>query len=256
MAGDWLKVETITPDKPEVHAIAGRLTMTAEEAFGRLFRVWVWLQNVTINGHVRVRDLSVVDQYAGRKGFGQAMAEEGWINATNDGFIVPKWDRHLSKGAKKRALDLERKRRERGETVPEKSRAKEDKIRLEKREESLSSSTKKKERAPTKTPVCRWPEGFGVDEAIRLWNSEKGFPEGHLELHLEIFREAVDKGDLMYAGERGWRAAFQKCIREDWGGLRSAKGRVSDRQQVSFLDELTGRGRVGHVIDGTAERSD
>jgi hypothetical protein len=255
MAGDWLKVEVITPDKPEVSNIAARLGITPEEAFGRLFRVWVWCQNVSANGHVRVRDLSPIDAQAGVPGFGQAMAEEHWIEPRDGGFIIPKWERHLSKGAKKRVLDAERKRRERDDSVPKVSRTKADNVRTREEKRRVSSSpSEKKRRSPPRTTLCRMPDTFGIDAEIKVWNLKKGYPEEHLLLHLESFKLSVDKGDLMYAGDKGWHAAFKKAVNEDWAKLRSVRA-VSAAQQASWLDELTGKGK-GHVVEGTAERSD
>lgn len=260
MAGDWLKVETITPDKPEVANIAHRLGITAEEAFGRLFRVWVWCQNVSVNGHVRVRDLSPIDRAAQREGFGQAMAEEHWIGKAPDGFVIPKWDRHLSKGAKKRVLDMERKRRERENSVPDASRKKADDKRTRERERGSSSPSEKKGRAPPRTPKCRMPAEFSADfvatdPEIMGWNESKGFDKGHLPLHFEYFKLAVEKTDLMYAGAKGWRAAFKKAVSEDWAGLRK-KGKPDEAGQLSWIDRLTSGKGGGDDIEGVAERVD
>lgn len=258
MAGDWLKVEIITPDKPEVSNIAHRLSITPEEAFGRLFRVWVWCQNVSVNGHVRVRDLSPIDRAAGLPKFGQAMAEEHWVLEAEGGFTIPKWDRHLSKGAKKRALDMERKRRERAENPsedhppPKRTRGR--------GRDSSSPTEKKSMRAPPREPKCRMPDSLTATDAEMLdYVREKGYPEGQLGLYLEVFREAVLKGDLMYHGLVGWRAAFKKCIREDWGKIR-AHPHTKESRQVQWLNELTGHGGVkppkeeGDAIEGTSER--
>ena len=43
MAGDWIKVEHATMDKPEVLRIADLLGVSRREAIGILFDFWVWL---------------------------------------------------------------------------------------------------------------------------------------------------------------------------------------------------------------------
>lgn len=46
----WIKMETHTPDKPEIFQIADELGIDANSAFGRCFRVWVWFDAHTTNG--------------------------------------------------------------------------------------------------------------------------------------------------------------------------------------------------------------
>ncbi len=40
MAGDWIKVQHVTPDKPEVWQIADRLDIDPDAVVGKLIRVW------------------------------------------------------------------------------------------------------------------------------------------------------------------------------------------------------------------------
>ena len=40
MAGDWIKIEENTPDKPEVHKMASILGIDPDAVVGKLVRVW------------------------------------------------------------------------------------------------------------------------------------------------------------------------------------------------------------------------
>ncbi len=42
MAGDWMKVEKVTPDKPEIEAMASKLELDPDAVFGKCFRIWRW----------------------------------------------------------------------------------------------------------------------------------------------------------------------------------------------------------------------
>jgi hypothetical protein len=42
MAGDWIKLQKDTPDKPEVLAIATRMNLDPDAVVGKLVRIWSW----------------------------------------------------------------------------------------------------------------------------------------------------------------------------------------------------------------------
>jgi hypothetical protein len=51
MAGDWIKLQHATHDKPEIMKIAKSLGISTEAAFGHVTRVWVWLDQQSLDGH-------------------------------------------------------------------------------------------------------------------------------------------------------------------------------------------------------------
>ena len=51
MAGDWIKIEHATPDKPEVFRMAMQLGITPEHVSGCLLRVWIWADAQTLDGN-------------------------------------------------------------------------------------------------------------------------------------------------------------------------------------------------------------
>lgn len=108
MAGDWLKFEKATPDKPEVFAIAAELGIDPDAVVGKLIRVWSWFDTHTVDGNARSVTSSLLDRISGVSGFVSAMQSVGWIEVTVAGVRLPNFDRHTGETAKGRALTAKR----------------------------------------------------------------------------------------------------------------------------------------------------
>jgi hypothetical protein len=109
MAGDWLKIQHDTPDKPEIMRIAAQLGISIGDAFLACFRVWRWADNHTKNGNAAVT-LAAIDVLANVNGFGEAMRAVSWLSVDDTGAVsIPRFKRHISKSAKQRALAARRK---------------------------------------------------------------------------------------------------------------------------------------------------
>lgn len=112
MAGNWIKVEKVTPDKPEVALLARRLKVSHGDAFLNWFRVYSWADGVTADGRVRFLSASEADTLSGAiPGTCEALASKdiGWLESDESGIIFANWDRHNGRSSKTRALDSERK---------------------------------------------------------------------------------------------------------------------------------------------------
>ena len=109
MAGDWIKVEKTTPDKPEILRIARLLGIDKDAAFGKLVRIWGWFDGNSVDGHVDGVVEDDVDSIVSCKGFARAMKTVFWMDFDNEAQWVqlPKFDRHNGETAKKRALKNE-----------------------------------------------------------------------------------------------------------------------------------------------------
>ena len=108
MAGDWLKFDKATPDKPEVFAIAAELEIDPDAVVGKLMRVWSWFDTHTENGNaVRVTP-ALLDRCAGVTGFVAAMQKSGWMVVEDGGCRLPNFDRHCGETAKARGLGAKR----------------------------------------------------------------------------------------------------------------------------------------------------
>ena len=102
MAGDWIKFEKSTLDKPEVLEMAGILEIDPDAVVGKLLRVWNWFDDQSHDGNAPVTVKALLDRYAGVSGFTSAMQEVGWLTIDGDAMYLPNFDRHNGQTAKKR----------------------------------------------------------------------------------------------------------------------------------------------------------
>lgn len=115
MAGDWIKLETGTPFKPEILRIAETLGLDRRTAFGIVAEFWCWLDQNCSDGKVTHLSLQSIDAVTQTPGFAHAYSEVGWgkLNLSTGTLTIKHWDRHNGKSAKTRALSQERMKRKR-----------------------------------------------------------------------------------------------------------------------------------------------
>jgi hypothetical protein len=104
MAGDWIKMECTTADKPEVAMMAHKLKCEPDLVVGKLFRIWVWANQNSVDGNAMTVTESFLDRIAHRKGFASAMRTAGWLSGSNGALCFPGFERHNGKTAKARAM--------------------------------------------------------------------------------------------------------------------------------------------------------
>jgi 5-methylcytosine-specific restriction endonuclease McrA len=103
MAGDWIKLEHTTPDKPEVVSMAARLKIDQDAVVGKLVRIWIWADQNSVSGaDVRVTS-AFIDRLAQKKGFADAMKNEGWLSGEDGNLSFTGFGRHNGQTAKARA---------------------------------------------------------------------------------------------------------------------------------------------------------
>jgi len=108
MAGDWIKVEITTPDKPEEFEMAEMLHLSPDEVLGKLIRVWIWADQHTRDGNAPSVTKALLDRYAAVTGFAAAMISVGWLLESGGRIQFSHFDRHNGKTAKTRALGAKR----------------------------------------------------------------------------------------------------------------------------------------------------
>ena len=108
MAGEWIKVENTTPDKPEVFLIADALQIDPDAVVGKLVRIWIWADEQTTNGNAVSVTSALLDRLAGVTGFAAAMVKVGWLRSAAQGLEFPNFDYHNGQTAKKRGLTAKR----------------------------------------------------------------------------------------------------------------------------------------------------
>src|SRR6188768_281851 len=101
--GDWIKVEKVTPSKPEIAILARKLGVSLGEAFAQWFKLYAWADAATGPGLVPNVSLSDLDKLSGvmpRTSEHLASKEIGWLRCNHEGVHFEKWDRHNGKSAK------------------------------------------------------------------------------------------------------------------------------------------------------------
>lgn len=103
MAGDWIKFEHVTPDKPEVFRMAEILGMDPDTVVGKMLRFWIWADQQAISGNAIPVTKHVIDRITYASGFADALLEVDWLQARSGSLVIPHFDRHNGQTAKKRA---------------------------------------------------------------------------------------------------------------------------------------------------------
>lgn len=113
MAGEWLKVDRSTPDKPEVIRMARLLKKDRDLVFGKLLRLWCWFDSNSVDGVVDGVVDADVDDLCQCEGFAQACITVGWMtfDPVKERITLPNFDRHNGETAKQRMLKNRRQAR-------------------------------------------------------------------------------------------------------------------------------------------------
>ncbi|WP_233268452.1 hypothetical protein [Pantoea sp. BAV 3049] len=108
MAYEWIKIEVVTPDKPEIYQLAEILAIDPDAVLGKLIRVWAWADQQTIDGNANSNAASVtksaIDRIGFMPGFADALLQVGWLRFEGSVLIFPNFERHNGKSSKKRLL--------------------------------------------------------------------------------------------------------------------------------------------------------
>jgi DNA replication protein DnaT len=176
MAGEWLKLELNTADKPEVLKMARILKIDKDAVLGKLVRVWAWFDKNTVDGVVDGVVDEDLDDIALQVGFCNAMATVGWLEYDNEAQYIklPKFDRHNGQTAKNRALKNERQARWRASVDTK-----------ETIETSTNASTREEKRREDK-PILK----------TKIVLLDDGTFEG-LESHLPVWENAYPSLDVI-----------------------------------------------------------
>ena len=112
MASNWIKLEVITPDKPEIFRLAEILNIDPDAALGKVIRFWAWADQQMIDGNAdcnaRGVTKSAIDRITFMAGFADALIQVGWLVESDGVLSLPNFERHNGKSSKKRAVTNER----------------------------------------------------------------------------------------------------------------------------------------------------
>ena len=111
MAGDWIKLEVITPQKPEIFIMSEQLQIDPDAVLGKVIRLWCYFDQHLLSGNASGNaplTVTLIDAVGRVKGFTDALLSVGWLTQTDKGLRIPNFDRHNGKTAKNRALTARR----------------------------------------------------------------------------------------------------------------------------------------------------
>ena len=184
MAGDWIKVEAATPDKPELVRMASILGIDQDAVFGKLIRIWAWAdQNVVIPDNESDAESdgasvtvgvtpAFIDRLAFCPGFADSLAAVNWLIINADSVTFPRFGRHNGKTAKDRALTARRMAKLRGKSDAESDGA----------SVTSASAREEKRREEKKEPIKKQPSAKKISFAewqASIPEGEEAFPPGH-----------------------------------------------------------------------------
>ncbi len=127
MAGDWIKIDIATPDKPEIDKMATILKLDHDSVLGKCVRVWIWADLQSVDGNALSVTESFLDRLTYCPGFASSLRQVGWLSGKDGHLMIPNFDRHNGQTAKNRALTGKRVQKSRNaasvtKSLPEKRR--------------------------------------------------------------------------------------------------------------------------------------
>lgn len=234
MAGDWLKIESHTPDKPEVSGIADILGIPPCHAFGALFVIWRWFDQQTVDGNAPYVTKTTVDRISGVPGFANAMEKVGWLDASDGSLRLPNFHRHNGETAKQRALTAKRVAKSKGKSNAINNAVGNGEVThgalpREEKSKPISSSLRSEEIPPKpksqKVKFTVWLESLKAtgEKAISDYKpvlnhaAAVGIPLEWIELAWLKFRERYTN-DPTYTPSKyiDWRRHFLNAVTNNW----------------------------------------
>jgi hypothetical protein len=214
MAGDWIKLQKDTPDKPEVLAIAARLGIDQDAVVGKLVRVWSWFDTHTTDGNALSVTFSFIDRLTGVTGFAEQVALVGWLEQKGHELTLPNFDFHNGETAKKRAMGKNRTEKHRSNV--ESNDASVTEVLPEKRREEKSINKEKAADAfvlPDWMPIKTWEAFLAMRKKIKKPATDKA---------IELL---VAKLERYKANGQDIQAVLEKSITSSWQDVFEIKER-------------------------------
>lgn len=237
MAGEWIKLESSTPNKPEILRMARILKCDRDLVLGKLLRIWAWFDANSVDGRVDGVVSTDVDALVECPGFASAMCTVEWLEVDegDETLTLPNFGRHNGETAKKRALKNKRQsnwRQNRDTSVvahvdggaSTDASTREEKRREELKKPPIPPNGGKSSAIGIKAFLadCRSKSEPPIPESdpVFKYASETGIPEDWLHLcWLEFVERNIDSGKRY----TDWRRAFRNCVRGNWYKLWWAK---------------------------------
>lgn len=103
MAGEWIKMRTNLWSDPRVSLMCDLTNNTEATVIGGLYWLWAAADEHTEDGFMPGLSAPAIDRKTRIKGFGQALCKAGWIQISDEGITIERFDEHNGASAKSRA---------------------------------------------------------------------------------------------------------------------------------------------------------
>ena len=244
MADDWIKMRESLYEDPAVLKMAHLRGERPEHIVGYLHRFWSWVsRNMSPENRDKCPAASVtgvpllsVESVLNLPKFLDTMCQVGWLEYDDSGpepiITIPKFERHLSQSAKRRALEAEKKRLQRAtcpEAVQEMSPDNRDNngTRVEKRREDKSNKAPP-DASASDTPPKKFVKPTLAEVTAYCLERGRGInPEAWLA-HYEANGWKCGRHPM-----KNWRAAVVKWESSEW----APKAEVS---RVPTIEDMAG----------------
>lgn len=208
MAGDWIKIDITTPDKPEIDKMASLLKLDHDSVVGKCVRVWIWADLQSVDGNALSVTETFLDRLTYCPGFASALRQVGWLSGREGRLTIPNFDRHNGQTAKNRALTGKRVQKSRNGVSVTKSLPE-----IEKRREEKSITETQCADAQL-VSVSPKPDAAAVNAPARRASFSRPSVQEIIDYVLEI-RATVDaKVFWDYYESNGWKVG--RNAMKDW----------------------------------------
>jgi hypothetical protein len=233
MAGDWIKVQKDTPDKPEVLAIAARMNLDPDAVVGKLVRIWSWFDTHTIDGNAQSVTYSFLDRLTGVTGFAEQVSLVGWLEQNGHELTLPNFGYHNGETAKTRALGKKRteKHRSNAESNAESNGDSVTKTSPEKRIEE-----KRRNKEDSATEVALLPDWIPLEAWAAFLEMRRKIKKPPTEHAINLL---IAKLDRFRQQGQDIQAILEKSITSGWQDVFELKENKSFAQQAADIVRTT-----------------
>lgn len=240
MAGDWIKFESSTPDKPEVWEIANSLNIDPDAVIGKLLRIWIWYDQQTENGNAPSVTKLLLDRLVGVNNFCNCVIKCGWMSESDGMLVITNFERHNGKTAKNRALSAKRQAQFRDKNSNDKVT-----INALPREEKRRDIKNNKKSSLTftgwlKSLAENGEKPISESDPIFAYADEAGIPHDYLRITWIEFRAEFSSVDKR---QKDWRAHFRNFVRKNYYKLwwiDNGEYKLTSRGQQAMLAMQSG----------------
>jgi len=240
MAGDWIKMNKSLFRDPRVVRISSALKADRLRTVGGLLSAWSLFDEQTSDGILPGYTPEVLDELINFPGLASAMQSVGWLEIGDDFLMIPRFEEHNGKSAKRRAQESVRKMSAR--KADKRPQTEQIKSALEKRREEKSIKIEResmREEFPDMNPPRRRPTlseaksaaaniGITESKAEEWWNCREA----------SDWQKGMSGGATSPVGSN-WQADLTTYARRGGFGAENSNSHREEKQSKEFPEKIT-----------------